>query len=584
MGGYENIEILLGSAKYATSPNRNMRMTPFIDGKIQELEEYDRSAVINLPELYNSERQECSIFRPSFTTKVVFYNAYTGTTNINGTSYGPFLNDLIYTDAENSIVGGTHPGTWYGYPQYKEFNFYRNDVNSSHINFVTQSALTYNWTYYMSYAFENNSGKTFQHYFSPTNSITWTCSEGIPFIISRQAMNGRIFIAFRCPMKHNLLKGDYVEIEFQGGWDGINGNKYFQVDMLGTESYGSDEFIFNIQDIGYDSPFFANSSIGLFKKVVDITNPEDTKSIYYVRRHKIITNAQDSIPLKAAFSQNGFFSKKKFLTSALTPNYVSRVVEQDGSQNFNINFSKDIIISGISDNLNRPISELYLTVLNKGYFGWFNRPRPNTTTNSALKQGHKFNISFTSGNWWDDNNLLNETNLPTGNYSKTFNGENYEFYYNQDLVSGDTMDGDFCEFNNYLQEESVISEFYHKFEFNNLLFDITFSASTNRNGYYYKPHNGITIRVFSDYIEESNVLDILNVPAYAFYSETLGVLRWREIYPYGYIDSSDRGVNFPYINNAHYPLQSIDFKIYPENNINEFAFDAIQLPTVDDCE
>ena len=104
MGGYENIEILLGSAKYATSPNRNMRMTPFIDGKIQELEEYDRSAIINLPQLYDGERQACSIFRPSFSTKVIFYNAYTGTTNINGTSYGPFLNELIYTDAENSIV------------------------------------------------------------------------------------------------------------------------------------------------------------------------------------------------------------------------------------------------------------------------------------------------------------------------------------------------------------------------------------------------------------------------------------------------------------------------------------------------
>jgi hypothetical protein len=36
MGGYENIEILLGSAKYATSPNRNMRMTPLLDGKVQE--------------------------------------------------------------------------------------------------------------------------------------------------------------------------------------------------------------------------------------------------------------------------------------------------------------------------------------------------------------------------------------------------------------------------------------------------------------------------------------------------------------------------------------------------------------------
>ena len=109
------------------------------------------------------------------------------------------------------------------------------------------------------------------------------------------------------------------------------------------------------------------------------------------------------------------------MTSALTPNYISRVAEQDGTQNFNITFAKDIIISGYTDNLNRPISELFLTIINKGYFGWFNRPRPNTTTNSALKQGHKFNISFTSGQWWDDNNLLNERYIPTQNYNKTHN-------------------------------------------------------------------------------------------------------------------------------------------------------------------
>ena len=116
-----------------------------------------------------------------------------------------------------------------------------------------------------------------------------------------------------------------------------------------------------------------------------------------------------------------------------------------------------------------------------------------------------------------------------------------------------------------------------------MLFDITFSASTNRNGYYYKPHNGVKIRVFTDYIEESNTLNILNVPSYAFYSESFGLLRWREIYPYGYIDSNGNGVNYPYMNDAHYPLLNFDFKIYPENNINEYV-NGIPLPTVDDCE
>ena len=584
MNTHSPIEVVLGSKRFKSNPDTNLNLIPLIDSKQQELEEYDRTIDVNLNQVFDDERQACTIFRPTFSVDIVFFNAYTGTTNINGTNYGPFLNDLAYTDAENSIVSGTHPGIWYGYPQYKEFNFYRRDNTTTHLDFVNSSAFTYNWGYYLSYAYENDSTRTLQHFFDPNNSISWTCSDGIPFIISRQEINGRTYVQFTCPMNHNLLAGDYVELEFPGGWTGVNDNKIFQVDTLGDVNYGTESIIFNIYDIGYETPLFANSNIGTFKKIVDITNPQDTKSIYYVRKHKVLTNIDDALPLKAGFSQNGFFSKKRFQTSALTPNFISSVVETDGSQNFNITFSKDINLDDELDNLNRPVNEIFLTIVNKGYFGWFNRPRtPLGSDTSALKEGYKFNIARTSGQWWDDGNLLNSSKIPTGNYQKTFNGNNYVFYYNQDLKEGDTIYGDFCEFNSYLQEETVISEYYHKFEFNPSVFNINENPTTNSPGYYYKPHNKMSIRVFSDYVEEANSENVIGIPNYAFYSENLGLFRWRDIYAYGYIDSSGNGVNYPYLNKSHYPFENINFKIYPETNINEYVLD-IQLPSLDECQ
>ena len=579
----ENI-IVLGSKKYKSSPNVELNYLTFLDNKTQEMEEYDRTVNLNLLQVYDDERQVSTNFRPAFNVGIAFFNAYTGTTSINGNNYEKFTNDLAYTDAINSIVSGTHPGSWYGYPKYKEFDFFRSDSENTHVSFVNKSAYTYNWGYYLSYAYANDTTKQLKHWFSPTDFITWTVSDGIPFIISRQEINGRTYLQFTCPMKHNLAEGDYVELEFPGGWNGVNSNKLFQVDVLGDPNYGTEEFIFNIYDIGYDSPQFANSQTGTFKRVVDITNPNDTKSIYYIRRNKIITNLEDAIPLKAGFSQNGFFSRKQFQTSALTPNFVSSVAEIDGSRNYNVTFSKDIDISKYVDNLNRPLSELYLTIVNKGYYGWFNKPRfPGGPDNSSLKQGWNFNISFTSGLWWDDTNLNNSSGIPTGNYTQNSNGNSYTFYYNQNLKDGDTMDGDFCEFNNYLQEEYVISEYYHKFEFNEDNFSITQIPSTNRNGYYYKPHNKMVIRVFSDYIEDSDTLNIIDVPNYAFYSESIGKLRWRDIYPFGYKDSDNRGVDYPFLNKSHYPFQNILFKIFPVGNINEYVLE-IPIPTTDDCQ
>ena len=181
------------------------------------------------------------------------------------------------------------------------------------------------------------------------------------------------------------------------------------------------------------------------------------------------------------------------------------------------------------------------------------------------------------------NGGINLSSLPANSYNRTLSGTQYTFYYNEDLKSGDTINGAYCEFNEFEQRERVLSDLYHKLGFNPNLFKIIPQNQLNPNGYYYKPHSPITLRVYSDYIEEGLVEDIDGVPDYAYYSQYNQKLLWRDLYTYGFIDESGNGVDYPFINGAHYPSTNIIFRVIPEGNIAEDA-NAISTPVIDECE
>ena len=100
------------------------------------------------------------------------------------------------------------------------------------------------------------------------------------------------------------------------------------------------------------------------------------------------------------------------------------------------------------------------------------------------------------------------------------------------------------------------------------------------------PHNKMTIRVFSDYIETTNSDEVLFVPKYAFYSKADASFRWRDLYTYGFIDNLGRGVDYPYLNNAQYPFQNVIFRLIPEgyNQSYNMGADFAVKPLIDGCE
>jgi len=229
-----------------------------------------------------------------------------------------------------------------------------------------------------------------------------------------------------------------------------------------------------------------------------------------------------------------------------------------------------------------PVTELFLTIINKGYSGYFNQPN----NNIGLKQGWEFNITSPVSAWWDLQNNFSDTNIPTSNYTLT-NGVTKTFYYNQDLKEGDIIDGDFCEWNDYEQAERIISSYYHKLKYNQDVFQTTQTPTSNAPGFYYQPHTAMTIRVFSDYVETGDVAVVEGIPGYAYYSKTDQQFRWRDLYTYGFIDNLGRGVDYPFLNFAQYPFKEVQFRLIPEginynSNLNGVNYPI--KPLIDECE
>jgi hypothetical protein len=579
----DRTQIILGSKINKESIDTDTFVNIELNQQNKELFEFDRTSDVNLAQVFDDERQKSTTFRPVGKFTIIFENTLSGFTN-----YTPFKNNIYYTNPIsnqiNQITAATPSNVfWEGLPQAHEFDFIREDNNvpgyttnlgptTPHLYFVNKSATTYNWTFFVSYPYENNFNK--QMYIIDDKSLaswSWVASDGIPYIIEIGSDQQENNIKFRCPVKHGLTQYSYVKLSTN-----YNGDEYFQVTSLGDSGFDSQQYVFNITNIGYTGTTFLTNQQGTLKKIINPNNPE-TISEYYVRKHKLLTNVEDCVLTKTAFEENIFNKKTKRELAVLTPNNTNRISVKDITRTYNLSLNVDIEIKDLIDNQKRPLSELFFTTIWKGYFGWTN----------SLKSGWEFNqpLYLDKPNpWWQ--NSLSNTNYPTTSYFSNVLPTQGPFVYTNNFKSGDTIDGDYCEWNNYEQIERVISRYNHKITFNENWFDLQTNADIgNQYGYYYYPHNPMTIKVYSNYIEKISNNGLLDIPTYSFYSNLSNGFIWRDIYPYGFVDSDGRGVDFPFLNGAHYPYENFVFRIIPEgSNINNPNITTIQLPTEDECQ
>ncbi len=592
--------IIQSTQRYKGAPLTDQKMTITFVKKSKDLVEFDRSVDLNLATVFDEERQQSFTFRPVVKFMMAFENALSGST-----TYVPFRDNLYYTNAvENArsfYPSGNVPSAppqpinnavaWDGLPQYPEFDFIRTDSNVSgytfgngrHLDFKSVSATTYNWSHYLSYVYKNEYNKEMYTIDPETNiSWTWVASQGLPYLIVAGSDLETRSITFKCPVVHGLSVGEFVQLSSD-----YNGNSFFQVSTLGDGRSGSENYIFGLRNVGYTGTTFLTLNQGTFKRVLNVANSADTISEYYVRKHKILTNPECAVSVNAGYEQNVYYNKQKCEIKALTPNQRKRTSVKEGSRSYTLSFNCDVNTLELLDNQRRPISQLYFTTIWRGYFGWTQK----------LKQGWYFNTYLDQGKpqiWWDQNNPDSSTSINQSQYISLL-GQG-PFYYNDLLMSGDTIDGDYCEWNNFEQLERVISLYQHKITYNDNWFSLSATTLTanNQYGYFYQPHRSVQIRAFSDYIEEGSASNVVGIPDYAYYSTTNALFRWRDLYPYGYIDTDGIGVDYPYLNDAQYPFLNTIFRITPENyNIpSDYAqvgavpinTTTVAEPTVDECE
>lgn len=587
MGIYQNnTTVIKGNLRFKGATERIVSLpTEFVSDQ-KELIESDRTRNVNLLTQSETERQNSSIFRISGKLTNIFANIIEGATDYD--NYKNFLyltnpiqvledNQILFNDFER--IPDTFGLRWNGYPQYNEFTFIRTDYDNPHLKLLPQSASTYNWGVYLSYPFSSDTEQKMSYVDTQLsgNSISFKASDGIPFTIINNVFNGSKYITFRCGGNHNLSVSQFVELSFD-----YNGLKTFRVDLLGEPNLSNSESSFSIIDIGYTGGTFTNGTAGTFRRIGNIENSGETKSRYYVRLHKILTNETDSNVNNLAFENNPFSTQQKIEYSALTPNLQQRVSIKEGTQTYSFTFRNDFNIDENFDNNLKPITRYYLTIVNKGYYGWFNKPF--FTNNSALQYGWNFNFHpDVIDDWWKISNANNLEQIPVLSYRKFSNNKIYTFFYNQPLKKDDVLVGDFCEYNDIEQAEYVISNCQHKITFNDSLYQTNDNNSDNPPGYFYQPHHPIKLRDFYSTMSESGGQVSTTKKPWAYFSENLNMWLWRDLIPYGDADG-DLGVNYPFLNDAHYPFTNITFMLStPYKNINQ-ASPTVDQPTNDDCE
>ena len=362
-------------------------------------------------------------------------------------------------------------------------------------------------------------------------------------------MNERSYSSFRCVINHGLKKGDIVTLYRMGSLS----DTQYQVVELGDQTNNQRERYFVLDIPVTESTNEINKQTTTFKRTKD-----GVTSNYYVRKFKSITTGfKDYDLFPASFAESYF-----------------------GDEEVAYNFTKDIDVSGLKDNLGRPLSELFLTIV-----------KVDTDTSNDFKD-----------QYWKDL-TKNNTNIPTDirdrfwtkikggfltendtsvNYnvrSISSDGGTYpQFHFNNIDESDNEFIGDISEYNSTELSERILEPIYHRVNtiYREYRKDIVNLKTTNdsgfevddlREGYIYRPHYRIKIREFSTYIETGDESQVIGIPDYATIDyqyedkngDNVNVYKWRDLLDVGFYDETGRGLDYPFKSGAHYMYLDLRF-------------------------
>lgn len=377
--------------------------------------------VINEDEEFNKERQAASTYRLVNTVNSLFTNVLFNTTGVGswGTFNEPLFRDRSYPPngiSTNETEDYTYEESieahlkerdgWFGYdnPKIYEYNnheFTYMEPSKDKFDLVIKEG-DQNWGVTMTY---------------PASKLSNELTQGGLDIVSFKLaiIGGKEMTAVGIPYKHNLKLNDDVRITNTTN-DGV-----YQVMRIGLDNGDLKENYFVI-DVPIETLELNESK---FQKVSYGKECE-----YYFRVFRRVNN-QDQLPM----SDKDFDSYPLAFSKSMFSDNVIQLATK-----------KDIDVKGLSDNLGRPISEIFLTFIknnNKGF--------------SDVKSGLLLNNLGDSG-----------THEGIPDVRRIHNGLDTPFKSNKPLEASisfndDEYVGDLVEYNINTLNETVLADVHHRF-------------------------------------------------------------------------------------------------------------------------
>lgn len=567
-------KIILPSKRHFGSIDQDLDLRIGLEESRNLLRENDRNIKLDTSVLFNKERNESNNYKIHGKLRMVFKNLYAGTTD-----YQP-LSEKLYLLGN----GFDENPTWVGNLPYNEFAFLRNDTyrqyndevttgdltqftsdiktteQSSHIPITTIDAPYHNWNLYLSYVYTGDTQHPMTYTTSGSTAYEFVAGDGIPFNV----VENETTYTLTSLVDHGISVGEYITISGGTLDNSVSpSGRTFSIVSVGDVKYNSEKYVLDIPKSEVVSGTILGDVV-LGKRCTNRNKLEETTSIYYVHKHKTITDESDYILDKVGFESSIFTNEKKIVAETDGPKK-NVLVEKNRMENMIYDFKKPVVLNELTNNFGYTPTEVYVTTVFRNGNGYFDYP---------FKTGYKFNFHDT---WIDTHfsgSTAEESTVPYGSFSKTSKSINYNFISGGTLPLDTELTGNFIEYNHNELKERIISECFHKITSPVGLFDheqdndsfYSGSSANNKFGLHYQSHYRVKLRELSPYVETSKSREVYGLPQNAKYFEDKGIWKWRDVYDHGFIDPEGFGTNFPFTNDTHYVKNDINFYLRNEKD------------------
>lgn len=548
----ENKKFRLNSASSQNSVNEDTFDKINIESKTNAIPVGEINKVLNSATQFNEERQNSKLYRLTGTFNSLFTNVLFNTTGSNSwKSFNSAIfrdatfppngigdeEDLTYNEAISKYL--TEENGWFGYynpdpSQITLCNWVDMEPRRELFSMAPKSTIK-NWEVTITYPTRlGNRPGDFNHPIVNGGLLL------IDVLVS--TIGDRKMLTFTTPIKHGLTQGDSINLS---GLLTIGGNSISQyngdysVIRLGKDNGDDKDYNFSV-DIPEIIEIDSNS------RLARIVNGK--KSTYYFRVFKKITTKGGNM------IENDDYE--------IYPLAFGQTIYEDKSHQFV--FNEDIDVTNLVDNLGRPLTEIYITLIKTDSDNVF----------SSIKSGVKQPFNSNNNNA-GLSNIHRITNDNTTSHIPLPDSDGGGVTIDDDLFYGDVV-----EYNIFECKEIVLGEVYHRF--NTLNREIGGSADNidlgvRHEGYIYKPHHKIQIREFSNYIEQGN-FNTLNKPSYAVTPED-GRYLWRDLLDIGLRDTKEKYLDYPFLNGCHYINSIITLPLFRQDPFGYYGLRWDKFPS-----